>query len=183
MTLFLFFFFFNDTATTEIYTLSLHDALPILRAEVAPSGVHRADRYHQLVAGGALQHVAVDPGLQRPLDVLDVRMHRQDDDARGAAPGADHLRRFGAVHLRHRLVHDHHIGLALDAAAHRLEAVGGERDHLHVVLALDQPAQAVGDDTVIIRQQHLDRHSATLTVRRVPPPSGSASTLKAPPTA
>src|SRR5260370_19840989 len=27
----LFFFFFNDTATTEIYTLSLHDALPICR--------------------------------------------------------------------------------------------------------------------------------------------------------
>src|SRR2546430_15804916 len=31
---FVFFFFFNDTATTEIYTLSLHDALPI-------SGKHR----------------------------------------------------------------------------------------------------------------------------------------------
>src|SRR3712207_7736254 len=28
--MFSFFFFFNDTATTEIYTLSLHDALPIL---------------------------------------------------------------------------------------------------------------------------------------------------------
>src|SRR5687768_18593898 len=27
------FFFFNDTATTEIYTLSLHDALPILGAQ------------------------------------------------------------------------------------------------------------------------------------------------------
>ena len=26
---FVLFFFFNDTATTEIYTLSLHDALPI----------------------------------------------------------------------------------------------------------------------------------------------------------
>src|ERR1035438_8717434 len=26
---FVFFFFFNETATTEIYTLSLHDALPI----------------------------------------------------------------------------------------------------------------------------------------------------------
>src|SRR2546422_8503560 len=37
--LFLTFFFFNDTATTEIYTLSLHDALPILVVldeEVAP---------------------------------------------------------------------------------------------------------------------------------------------------
>src|SRR2546427_12656596 len=31
--LILFFFFFNDTATTEIYTLSLHDALPIWRVE------------------------------------------------------------------------------------------------------------------------------------------------------
>src|SRR5262249_22767309 len=29
--MFSFFFFFNDTATTEIYTLSLHDALPISR--------------------------------------------------------------------------------------------------------------------------------------------------------
>src|SRR5256885_12053539 len=29
----LFFFFFNDTATTEIYTLSLHDALPILASK------------------------------------------------------------------------------------------------------------------------------------------------------
>ena len=30
--LFFFFFFFNATATTEIYTLSLHDALPISNA-------------------------------------------------------------------------------------------------------------------------------------------------------
>src|SRR5436309_8088824 len=29
-----FFFFFNDTATTEIYTLSLHDALPIYYLEL-----------------------------------------------------------------------------------------------------------------------------------------------------
>src|SRR5256886_14361833 len=29
------FFFFNDTATTEIYTLSLHDALPIYREAAA----------------------------------------------------------------------------------------------------------------------------------------------------
>src|SRR2546430_10435493 len=30
------FFFFNDTATTEIYTLSLHDALPICRRATPP---------------------------------------------------------------------------------------------------------------------------------------------------
>ena len=33
------FFFFNDTATTEIYTLSLHDALPISYLEIGGSNV------------------------------------------------------------------------------------------------------------------------------------------------
>src|SRR3712207_8618733 len=32
------YFFFNDTATTEIYTLSLHDALPILAGRAAHPG-------------------------------------------------------------------------------------------------------------------------------------------------
>src|SRR5256885_5117516 len=39
------FFFFNDTATTEIYTLSLHDALPICsRATVASSRISSTSR-------------------------------------------------------------------------------------------------------------------------------------------
>src|SRR2546429_2139912 len=39
----LFFFFFNDTATTEIYTLSLHDALPISSASVRSAVMTRDD--------------------------------------------------------------------------------------------------------------------------------------------
>src|SRR5260221_8783070 len=45
------FFFFNDTATTEIYTLSLHDALPICHSdleEVEP----QADLERDLLRGG-----------------------------------------------------------------------------------------------------------------------------------
>src|SRR5471030_3485168 len=38
----LFFFFFNDTATTEIYTLSLHDALPISHGQ--PRSVRTTNR-------------------------------------------------------------------------------------------------------------------------------------------
>src|SRR2546426_6116530 len=34
-----FFFFFNDTATTEIYTLSLHDALPISAPRARDTGI------------------------------------------------------------------------------------------------------------------------------------------------
>src|SRR5437870_9037024 len=41
----LLFFFFNDSAPTEIYTLSLHDALPISRSRSAPPArVRRASR-------------------------------------------------------------------------------------------------------------------------------------------
>src|SRR2546422_6907332 len=36
------FFFFNDTATTEIYTLSLHDALPILNSVTRTSVFSRS---------------------------------------------------------------------------------------------------------------------------------------------
>src|SRR5436853_734151 len=50
------FFFFNDTATTEIYTLSLHDALPIYAGTDAPhpnhlsSDVHQPELLHQRAA-------------------------------------------------------------------------------------------------------------------------------------
>src|SRR5258708_26694847 len=41
------FFFFNDTATTEIYTLSLHDALPIWRGSAErDSGCLPLGRYY-----------------------------------------------------------------------------------------------------------------------------------------
>src|SRR5476649_419782 len=43
------FFFFNDTATTEIYTLSLHDALPIFGALLGGSGLgFRGVLFHDL---------------------------------------------------------------------------------------------------------------------------------------
>src|SRR5690348_17652382 len=40
----LFIFFFNDTATTEIYTLSLHDALPICSRPATPGSGRIASR-------------------------------------------------------------------------------------------------------------------------------------------
>src|SRR2546427_2183391 len=46
------FFFFNDTATTEIYTLSLHDALPICNQNEPVVAGHRVCR---LLRRAALQ--------------------------------------------------------------------------------------------------------------------------------
>src|SRR3712207_9307935 len=50
------FFFFNDTATTEIYTLSLHDALPIF-VNLQPSTFNPARRAH-----GRIHHPPVATG-------------------------------------------------------------------------------------------------------------------------
>src|SRR2546430_10333229 len=55
----LFLFFFNDTATTEIYTLSLHDALPIYHAFQ-----HEIDAFAPDRRGDAPDHVACDRLLE-----------------------------------------------------------------------------------------------------------------------
>src|SRR3712207_9187665 len=69
---FVFFFFFNDTATTEIYTLSLHDALPIWCRSAY-------DVYSQQPLGGGVclgrVDVTLPPWSGRPL-VLDRKSTR-----------------------------------------------------------------------------------------------------------
>src|SRR5258708_30993775 len=70
----LFFFFFNDTATTEIYTLSLHDALPICRTR-------RADRIR------VADHPTRGPARAGRLAVHRVRCVA---DPRPAVPAARH---------------------------------------------------------------------------------------------
>src|SRR5206468_12586436 len=66
------FFFFNDTATTEIYTLSLHDALPILLRPGAEGAHADQPRLHGGVRAGR-------------------RAGRADDAVRGVPAGVAHL--------------------------------------------------------------------------------------------
>src|SRR3989449_11621718 len=62
---FSFFFFFNDTATTEIYTLSLHDALPIsLNPHYIEALVHRA-----IVLNGLGREAEADAAFRRAAQV------------------------------------------------------------------------------------------------------------------
>src|SRR2546422_8793218 len=81
---FSFFFFFNDTATTEIYTLSLHDALPIFPPTVAGSAL------------AALRYVEQHPELVRRLHE-NARYFREQLTALGFKPlaGRSEDRRVG----------------------------------------------------------------------------------------
>src|SRR2546422_2570796 len=76
--MFLRFFFFNDTATTEIYTLSLHDALPILAHE-GVSEVAFDERYKPLhipdVPGLIQAELFADPRSEEHTSELQSRLH------------------------------------------------------------------------------------------------------------
>src|SRR5256885_16276185 len=67
----LFFFFFNDTATTEIYTLSLHDALPISPTSVQPPLVE----YYILALDKDGLPLASQGDVDAPLDRKSTRLN------------------------------------------------------------------------------------------------------------
>src|SRR3712207_8448665 len=78
-------FFFNDTATTEIYTLSLHDALPICRREggrrprQGPQGGHRPAGEGDRPPGGQGLATLDRPGLGRPRLLAQRRAGRSEE--------------------------------------------------------------------------------------------------------
>src|SRR3712207_8418799 len=81
------FFFFNDTATTEIYTLSLHDALPISHPGLRLA-VHAAHRPAHPGGAGVLRDPAphaltgVDPGVGAQGDHPQIGKHTSELQSR-----------------------------------------------------------------------------------------------------
>src|SRR5256885_5242191 len=65
-----FFFFFNDTATTEIYTLSLHDALPIWTATAGTPLPERINNSMSLGSGLVLRSEEHTSELQSPCNLV-----------------------------------------------------------------------------------------------------------------
>src|SRR3989442_12047746 len=85
------FFFFNDTATTEIYTLSLHDALPICRAPASHGDVLGPGRFD-----GALRSHGPGGFARGHFDLSEVR-RRTDQDRKSTRLNSSHVRISYAV--------------------------------------------------------------------------------------
>src|SRR5215204_5779412 len=119
--IYIFFFFFNDTATTEIYTLSLHDAFRSrARPRHRPLGRPRARAVQVRRAGGHARALAPVPrglvvgrglGLQTRGDPAPLRrpqragarrpvLRRLRPGARAAAPGGRRAARARAAPAR-----------------------------------------------------------------------------------
>src|SRR5256886_9892117 len=127
-----FFFFFNDTATTEIYTLSLHDALPIsqrrephaFRGQLASGQLAGEAKAHDLVSGQR-------PGPQRAL--LSPTVHQRLQQPPGALAHVERTDAFGAVDLvrrdrdeveRERVHIERHLARGLGAIAVQGDKIG-----------------------------------------------------------
>src|SRR3712207_8193872 len=112
------FFFFNDTATTEIYTLSLHDALPIsklpadlLHADDAPlvdEGRVAGDDEEGPEARQGRDDVLDDPVGQIFLLRIPAHVGEREHRDGGAIQQGDRMRLTrgaGAVQPRHEAIH------------------------------------------------------------------------------
>src|SRR5204863_7736188 len=89
-----FLFFFNTTATTQIYTLSLHDALPICLQQIGSLGVLS----HARTAGQAeaRRHLVAGLAEQRPAGVHVVQAHpvvrvAADEDRKSTRLNSSHV--------------------------------------------------------------------------------------------
>src|SRR2546427_2653481 len=139
-----FFFFLNDTAPTEIYTLSLHDALPIL----VEDGVLAA-RLQELGVGAAFTHAA---GFQvedqvRPAGQQQVVSDQECGPSLGQPlQRLDHRTCVLAVQARGGLVEDKDRGTP--------DGRTGDRDPL--ALPVGERHAALPDHGVVSLRQRLD---------------------------
>jgi hypothetical protein len=155
-------------------------------------GAHGAD---QFVAGCVLQQIAGGTGLDRGQHVrvaVEGGEH-QDPDRRGAPPQQPD--RLDAAHPRHPQIHQHHVHAERDRPVHRQRAVPGLPRDGEVRVALEDSAQAVAYDGVVVGDEQRDGHASFSTTRATPvsgatgtcaliavPSPGALSTASAPPT-
>src|SRR5437762_6002519 len=102
-------YFLTNTATTEIYTLSLHDALPILRRDLRGARLRRA-------RGSPLRRRATDPGrseehtseLQSPMYlVCRLLLEKKNHQQRNRLPLAESIHESSDSTTAHRQLLHH----------------------------------------------------------------------------
>src|SRR2546422_1430377 len=141
-----FFFFFNDTATTEIYTLSLHDALPICVREAGDLHVlERAERGERRGDLERAAHAARPDRVRRePQDLLPAVRDRAVVGAEQAGQDVEERRLAGAVRADERA----------DLAARQVEAHAVDRtDTAERLTDVDDPEQRLRHDGLRPRQE------------------------------
>src|SRR2546430_11591032 len=107
------FFFFNDTATTEIYTLSLHDALPISER----AGVRARVEEDRRAVHGQLRSEALPQHRRRGARGVGGGVHRRLPDRKSTRLNSSHSQISYAVFCLKKKIQMRDLNVALHSAA------------------------------------------------------------------
>jgi hypothetical protein len=147
------------------------------RREIGLARPHDRERFEQLLRRRALEHVARGPRLEDLVHEVGVFVHREHEHAGARQALADAARDLEPVQVRHRDVHHDHVRARALDLDHGLVAVAGLAHHLHARVALQQRAQAVAEDRVVVGEEDPERRHRVRGTRRVatvPPPGAGA---------
>ena len=140
---------------------------------------HRAD---QFVQPHALEQIRERASAYRRVDMLVLVIGREHDHLRARTMLLDESRRRHAVHLRHHEVHQDDIGREVRREQRRLAARSRLADDLEAALGLEQRADALAHDGVVVHDHDRDRlrHAPTSTSCAMPPASGVRASRRVP---
>ena len=114
----------------------------------------RAARVDEVAVGGGLEHVARGSGAQRLEEELLVLVHREHEDPQPGLADGELARRLQAGHAGHRDVEDHEVHVVRERPLDRLRPVVDLGDDAEVGLAVEQLAQPVAHDRMIVGEEH-----------------------------
>ena len=135
-----------------------------------------ADRAHELGGLDVLEQVAGGARAQRREELVVVAEAGQHDHPRAGAPQA--LERADAVEPRHHEVEQDHVRVGARGGVDGGLAVAGLGDDLDVVLEVEERAQALAHDRVVVGEQDAD-HAGTSSRTVVPAPSVESTLQRA----
>ena len=122
-------------------------------AHVAAAAQHGADGGQDVVHIGVLADVAVGAGTQHVQRVLFFRVGADDEHRQVGTMAAQQTQCVHAVAVRHRNVEQQHVDLGLAQLGQRFGTGRGLGDHLQIGFGIDQLAQTVAHDLVVVGEQ------------------------------
>ena len=158
-------------------SLSAKRAARLPRARVRPDRLTRrnaADHVNEVGAVGVLEHDRFGAGGQCGIDGGVVRIGGEEDHLRARCAVVDAPHDLGAEHVGEPQIEDHDVGLGLRGQRDRLASRAGVAGEADPRCAVDEVANAVEDDRVVVDHEDADRpldgHAGT-HARTVSPPS------------
>lgn len=123
------------------------------RAEIPASRQHCPDRFDEVSGSGCLGDIALRTRLERPVHIVDVGVHRHDDDANGGAVLVYTGRRLDPVQSRHHDIDQSYVGSGPLRELYRVEAVSGGGHYVDIELLTQNAREPLAHHDVIVRKQ------------------------------